>query len=53
MIIDTMVHGSRYKVGVHDRVFRWVNGGWVSSSKTHHDLMEAIRRSKDDDTNKI
>ena len=40
-----IVHGSQYKVGKHDRVYRWVNGGWVSSAKNKRELMLAINRA--------
>ena len=37
----TIINSSYYKIGVHEKVFMWCNTGWIKSSKTKDELLEA------------
>ena len=42
---SVFIEGSEYKLGVHGRVFRFVNGRWVSSKKTPVELKNAVKNA--------
>ncbi len=42
----TMMHGIFVKIGKYDRVFNWINGEWLRSTKTAEEVRGHMRNMK-------